>query len=194
MGDSKVTLDHFFRYRPESVSQDRLSQVNSTDKLIVMKKKIVEEAGEIRWPVAFGAVIEKVNDLLDIDTKDILIGAWKKREELSKYADTDKYPPGQTFLVSLFEHTVASKHEPYVEVLVNGKEVGRIKFGIDLELKLKGATLKIDGGKIVGVSTGTCEGKGAVRCEGVPILERETQPFTLPGNIHFDPGIPVPKM
>jgi len=191
MGDSVITLNQFFDFKAEKIPQDRLSSIESTERLTLLRRSITGEARQIRWPVAFDEIMEKVKDILNIDLADIMVGAWKKRQEISKYADTQKYPPGDTFLVPLFEHTVVSKHTPRIEVLVNGMEVGRILFEIDVALTLEGAILRIDGGSILGVSTGRCRGKGAIKCEGVTLLDKEPRPFQLPGSLPFDPAIPI---
>ena len=191
MGDSSITRVQFFHFGAEEIPESRLSSIESTEKFVSVKKKIAAQVRGVSWRAAFSDIIGRAKDLLDIDVKDILVGALKKHGELSKYADTEKYPPGETFPIPLLEHTIVSRHTPHIEVLINGKEAGRIQFEIDLALKLEGAILKIDGGKIIGLSTGTCEGKGTTKCEGLVLLERETQPFTLPGTLTFDPPVPL---
>ncbi len=193
MGDSKITLDRFFRFNAEGISQERLSSVESVEALSSLRKTIAAEAKQMRWSVALGDIMKKVKELLDIDIGEIIVGVWKKRDELKKYADTSKYPPGETYLVSLLEHTITSKHRPGIEVLINGAKVKTIWFDIEFALTLEGAILEIDGGSIIGLSTGTCKGMGAIRCEGVALLEKETQPFRLPGSLAFDPGIPIDR-
>jgi hypothetical protein len=191
MGDSKVTLDQFFRFNAEGISQEGLSSIESVETLSSLKKKITAEAKQIRWSIALGDIMKKVKELLDIDVGEIIVGVWKKRDELKKYADTSKYPPGETYLITLLEHTVTSKHRPGIEVLINGTKVKTIWFDIEFALTLESAVLEIDGGSIIGVSTGKCKGMGAIRCEGVALVQKQTQPFHLPGSLTFDPGIPI---
>ncbi|GAH43635.1 unnamed protein product, partial [marine sediment metagenome] len=52
---------------------------------------------------------------------------------------------------------------------------------LDIMLMLKGITLKIKGGKIREIITGSCKGKGIIMCENFKIMEKETESFPLPG-------------
>ena len=73
-------------------------------------------------------IFEKLKDLLAIGIPDILVAAWNKYRILLKYLDREKYPPNESFLVPLAEHSITSEHHPYVEILVNDQPVGKICF------------------------------------------------------------------
>jgi hypothetical protein len=146
---------------------------------------------KVKWPVAFDIIVKKITDILDIGILDIMVMAWNKYRMLLKYADREKYPPGETLLVPLVEHTIKSEHRPFIEILINDKPVGKVEFNITISLMLKGIILKIQDGKIKGVTTGTCKGKGTIKCENIVILEKETAPISLPGSIDLGEGIPI---
>ncbi len=101
-------------------------------------------------------------------------------------------PPEATYLVHLAEHTVTSEHNPYIEIRVDDQPVGRVDFKIKISLTLDNFILKIQNGYIKAIQTGACKGKGTIYCWNLPILERETGPFPLPGNIDLGEGIPIP--
>jgi hypothetical protein len=155
-----------------------------------MKEKIIKEA-KCKWPIAFQIIIEKIADILDIGILDIMVMTWKKYGILLKYADSEKCPPGETFLVPLVDHTIKSEHCPSIEILINGKPVGKINFHITISLIIEGIILKIQDGKIKEITTGACKGKGCVMCENIVILEKKTLPICLPGSISLGEGIPI---
>jgi hypothetical protein len=93
--------------------------------------------------------------------------------------------------VPLEEHTITSTHKPYIEVLVNEKPVIEIHFSITLAFVLEGFVLKIQGGKIKEIQTGTCQGKGEIQCEEITIKEKQTGPYRFPGVIHLGDGVAI---
>jgi hypothetical protein len=191
MSNSQVTLSQFFSFHEKEISQDRWAVVEASERMSSLKEKVSEEAKGIRWPMAFKEISTKVGDLLNINLADIMVGAWKKSREILEYLHREKYSPDETLLVPLAEHTIQSEHHPYIEILIQDKPVGKIEFSINLALTLKGMVLKIKGGKIMEILTGSCQGKGAIKCENFVILERKTESFALPGSINLGEGIGI---
>jgi len=191
MNNSENTLRQFFSYNENDLSQKRLSEIESDEKMSSLKEVVSKEAKEISWPAAFNEIIKNIGDLLNIGIPNIMVMAWNKYRILLKYLDSEKYSPDETFLVPLAEHTIKSEHRPYIEILVNEKQVGKIEFNIDISLTLKGIILKIRDGRIKEILTGTCKGKGTIRYGNLVITEKETGSFTLPGSIELGNGIPI---
>lgn len=191
MNNSQITLSQFFSYNEKELSQKRLSTIESSEKISSLKEIVLKEAEEVSWPAAFNEIIKKIGDLLNISIPHIMVMAWNKYRILLKYLDREKYSPDETFLVPLAEHTIKSEHHPYIEILINEKPVGKIDFNINISLTLKGIMLKIEGGKIKEILTGTCKGKGTITFEKLAIMEKETESFSLPGSIDLGKGIPI---
>jgi hypothetical protein len=191
MNNQDLTLRRFFAYDDKNIPRVRLSAAESGTTLANLRDKILGEVQGIQWPAACGEIMKKVGDLLDPDIPGILAAAWNKYRLLRKYLDRDKYPPDKTVLVSLAEHTVTSEHRPSIEIMINDRLVGRVDFQITASLVFQGLTLKIRGGRIMEILTGSCTGKGAIRCENCMIFERETAPFPLPGAIKLGDGVPI---
>lgn len=192
MSDEQTTLREFFLYTEQEVPEERRTAVESHPDMEALKKSIAEECKGLPWSFTATDVTKKIKDLLDIDVAGIMVGAWSKYREVLKYADSKQYPPTDTYLVSLAEHTVSSTHHPYIDVTVNEKPVGRIEFEVKITLTLKGIILTIKGGRIMSIKTGSCKGKGTITYKGVPVFERQTDSFTLPGTIELGQGIPIP--
>jgi hypothetical protein len=186
---SQITLNQFFCSQKE-LSPKRMSSVESCQKMCSMRDRVLKEA-KCKWPIAFEIIVEKIADILNIGILDIMVMTWEKYRILLKYADCKECPPGETFLVPLLEHTIKSEHCPFIEIMINGKPVGKINFHISICLMIEGMILKIQDGKIKEITTGSCKGKGTVMCENFVILEKKTGPICLPGSISLGEGIPI---
>ncbi|MEA5115602.1 MAG: hypothetical protein VB050_16410 [Geobacteraceae bacterium] len=191
MDNQLPTLNDFFAFNGASLPRRRLEALETGEKMSALKEKIARNVGGVTWPVAFSELLNKIGDVLDIRLTDILVAAWQKYRQIRKYSDSAAYPPGETFLVPLAEHTVRSTHHPRIEILVDDHPVATVDLEIEIALTLEEAILKISDGKIKGVTTGACTGKGIIKCEGFTVLEKETEPFRLPGAIDLGEGIPI---
>ncbi len=191
MSSSEITLNRLFSVNETELSEENRSVLESKKSISILKEKLSKRASGIRWPVALSEITKKIEDLLDISVTDIMVSAWKKYGELQKYADSKLYSPDETFLVSLTEHTIKSEHHPHVEVLVNEKSIGKIHFDVSISLSLKGIILKIKGGRIQEILTGSCKGKGTVKCENHLLMEKRTKDMPLPGSINLGEGVPI---
>ncbi|MCX6245992.1 MAG: hypothetical protein NTU98_14965 [Bacteroidetes bacterium] len=187
--DQKFTLNAFFSFGKES-PEGKLAGAESSEKITSVKEKVLKSAGG-NWPLASKNIEEKIGDLLNVGIPDILLGAWKKYQGVRKYLDREKYPPDESYLVSMGEHTVKSEHHPYIEIIINETFKSRLDFEISLSLDLEGIILKIQDGKILEILTGSCKGKGIVKCENFVILEKESGSFPLPGSIKLGDGVPI---
>lgn len=189
MYSADPTMNQFF-FPSGRITSEEWLKAESSEAIANLRKELLKEA-RVKWPVVVDLALKKINDILDIKFLDIIEGAWKKYAILLKYTDREKYPPSESYLVSLADHTVKSKHKPAIEVWVDGTRRFDIKFEIELSLTLSGIILKVQDGKIREVHTGTCKGKGIVKCENVVIMEKETQSISLPGSINLGEGIPI---
>lgn len=148
------------------------------------KKDVAGQAGAaalMAWRLMPEAIGEQLATLLNIPLPDILRGAWNKgyalRQELEKSAKT----PDKDLFLQLVEHKVTSTHEPYVALIRNGQEVGRLTFTISVELVLQAAVLRIRDGRVREVQTAKIKGKGAVKLYGAILIEKELTTLDVPG-------------
>ncbi len=191
MNDSDLTLRHFFACGNEVVPREWPQELESGTAMADLKDKVRADARGVRWPAAFAEIKKSVEPLLDVEIPALLAAAWNKCRLLSKYLDRDRYPPDKTVMLPLAEHTVKSEHRPVIEIYLNDHLIGKINFLVTVSLVLEGLTLKIRGGRIVEILTGSCTGKGTISCENCLLAERATAPFALPGSIKLGDGIPV---
>ncbi len=169
----------------------KMSELEGMEAVTAIKDSFLEKAAGVKWSDLFAEVCQGAQDLLNIKIKDILIGAWQKHKEIKKYADREKYSPGETVLCPLTRHKVKSIHHPSVEILVNDHTLGRMVFDLVLLFDLEGFILKIRDARIVEILTGSCRGSGTFRYDEVVLLKKESGKIPMPGSISLGEGIPI---
>jgi hypothetical protein len=190
MSERQFTLQHFFFHSDEDIVH-KFKNIESEDAILQLKDKIAKEVRGADWLGIFSNIADNVKSLFDINVSTLMSTAWNKYRFLLKYLDREKYPPDQTFLVSLAEHTIKSEYRPCIEIYVDQQLFRKVKFLITILITFEGLTLKIRDGRILEIRTGTCMGKGSFSCENCLILERKTAPFQLPGIIDLGDGVPI---
>ena len=184
------TINHFFNLH--TGSQEWVSRVIKSEEFNQIEKKLVQEIEGFQVPPAFyELLIREVTQALDIEMSDLLVWAWRTRREIAQYRDRERYPPGESHIVPLIEHTVVSKHSPTIQPVVNNVPLQKIKFDVILKLKMKGAMLKIRDAKIMEILVGSCSGSGAIEYAGLAILEKKTAPYEFPGTISLGEGVSI---
>jgi hypothetical protein len=175
-----VTLSQFFLPAPDLSTRmaDALA-----DEGVVVQAGGIGQFSKSGWRLLSGAAARQLAGLLDIGFVDVLVGAWNKSYALGQQLDKSANSPGKDFFLQLAEHKVTSKHEPYLALLKDGQEIGRLPFSVSLELVLQGAVLRIRDGAIQEVETGRIKGKGTVKCGGAILIEKEMQPISVPGTL-----------
>lgn len=185
-----LTINQFFNLQNESTRW--VSRVVNSPEFAPIKRQMAQEMKRVPKPAGYDAfVVRQLTDLLDLDVGRILAGAWCKHQEIIRYRDQEKYPPGEVHLVPLVEHTVTSKQSPTIQPIINGAPLRKIKFDVVLKLRIKGAMLKIRDAKISEILVGSCTGSGSIEYAGLTLVERKTAPVNLPGSIALKEGIAI---
>jgi len=152
------------------------------------RKDVAGRAGAgamLTWRLMPEALAEQLAGLLNIPLGDIMTGAWNKGYALRQHLQKSTKTPDKDLFLQLVEHKVTSTHEPYVALLRNGQEVGRLTFTIAVELVLQGAVLRIRDGKVREVQTAQIKGKGSVKLYGATLIEKELSPINVPGTFEI---------
>jgi len=175
-----------------SLIAKKMSGLEGLETIAKLKSAFIEKAAAIKWSDIFPEISRAAIDLLgDIKIEDVLLRAWQKHKEIKKYADREKYPPGETILFPLARHKVRSIHHPSIEILLNDHSVGSLVFDLVLLFDLEGFILKIRDARIVAILTGKCKGSGSFKYKEVVLLKRESQKIPMPGSISLGKGIPI---
>jgi hypothetical protein len=135
------------------------------------------------WRMMPGAIARHLPTLLDIGLGDILVGAWNKsfalRQQLEKSAKT----PGKEIFTQLSEHKITSTHKPYIALMKNGQEIGRLPFTVSIEIILQGAVVRILDGAVQEIQVGKVKGKGTLKCFEAILVQKELTGLSIPGTI-----------
>ncbi len=171
----EVTLNDCFG--EEIWNKQALSELEQKETIATLKQEMVKKNPHLKWKIVFRELNGSAKELFNIKLKDILESAWKKYKEVQKNLGDEQAGNNEIFLVPLVEHTVTSDHHPKIEIRTGGILLGEINFAIHLKLFLSGVILKINQGKIRGVSAGKCKSQASVSCEGVTLLKDESREF-----------------
>ena len=105
---------------------------------------------------------------------DVLLGGWLQLEDLDAAIQETK-ADGSSRHVALSSHTIASDHEPSLELMVNETPVRLLDLALTLGFTLDACELVVTGGKVVGVETGSVSAHGELRGAGKSLIKRETK-------------------
>ena len=144
--------------------------------------------------VLLDGVLSQLGSLLDVEIAEILATAWSKAKQLQEYRDPTRHPPDELSTVSLVEHTVESRYQPAIELLVNGKSLQRLGVDVGVELAIQALDLEIQRGRIMALRPGRCQATGRVLVQGHPLAELATREVTLPGRKALGEGVEIPDL
>lgn len=187
MLDDQTTLADFFLQG--DAPREPLDELEAGAVVSDLRARLTRQFDGMRWSAVWDAVKDQVEKLLDVRFVDIFLGAWTKYQALRKYCDPSQYPPDETHLVPLLEHTITSTHEPAIEITIGDAFRETIPFQIKLSLKLSGMLVQVRAGRILKVYAGRCQGDGSLQCSGVTLIERKTAEVHLPGMMDLGEGI-----
>jgi len=120
------------------------------------------------------------------------VKVWNDGGLFRKYLDKGAYPPDETIEVALADHSVTSRHQPRIELLLNGQPVYPIVLDVAVTVTVHGAVIEVRDGRIMKVRTGELKGEGDLKWEGFLLASEKLKPIQLPGVKEFgDGGIPI---
>lgn len=191
MSSSEFTLSQFFSVKADDLAQTLSREDEPSESDLSVRASLTKEVPQIGWAETVSGVLEKFDELLNIRITDIMVSAWNKYRALREYSNKEKYSPNETILVPLAEHTIASEHHPFIEILKNDRRIAKIEFTVNIVLKLEGCILKLQDGKIKEIRTGNIKGKGTVKYGKAVILNRDIASISLPGSIDLGEGVAI---
>ena len=158
--------------------------------------KIVSSAKVLALLALFGAdaveavkagLRSSIGSLFQVSLLDVLVGGWKKYDEVNRSIEESRKNPKDAVLKPLVTHTVKSVHHPYIELFKDDKPVGQIKFDLTAAIKVEGLSLKIQAGEVTEILTGSCQGSIQLAFDDQVLIDAPTQRIELPGSIPLKP-------
>ena len=191
MNETDMTLRRLFSLPGNTLPAAARTTVQANHLIPALKEALAKQSRMIKWDAVSDIIAEKTVEMLDVPVLHILVSAWQKYREVEEFGDPEKYPPADTQLVPLAEHTVKSEHRPYLEVLFKGVPVSTIEFTLTVLFTLEGFVLQIQGGRIKAIRTGALKGHGSLALESSVVMEKNFGTIQLPGTLNLGEGIPL---
>ena len=189
MSERVPTIGSLFDFDFEKPSDDEIAMLREYGGLVAGAFGTPASLAQRYWMAAGANVFRALGQALDRPVTDLLAAGWKKYEPFLVYARAKRSSvPVQKELLT---HTIDLTLSPGVKVMLNGKEVGEIKFQLKGALELEAGTLTIQDGKFMSLRPGKCWASASLTCAGKRLLERKTSELVLPGEIRFGSGIPI---
>ena len=152
-------------------------------------------AAAVLGPQDLRAILDQAEQALmsalNVNLNDILASAWSTVGKLREAADPARHKPDETVAVPLIEHSVRSKQEPELEFTYNGATVFTLACSVEVTLRLSGMVLRVRGGRIRQIASGTCSASAALSLAGAKLIEHTTRQINLPGRINLGSGIAI---
>jgi hypothetical protein len=153
------------------------------DKWTTLKQRFRAEVKSIQSVATMPDVAEMLGELFDIPIPSLLLGAWRKADELDRLLKQSEASPEEIMYLELTEHTIERNLEPYIEIRIEGFPPQRLPFTLNLTFRLTGFVLKVQAGKIREIQTARCYLKGKILFNRRELLKKEFEPIELPGSI-----------
>jgi hypothetical protein len=191
MSKTNLSMKDLFEVEKGKAPESRTAALEKTKEAATIKGELAKISKLIQWGAVRDTLFDKTVEMLDIPLLTFLSPAWKKYKEIMEYADAEKYPPNETDMVYLAEHTITVEHHPYLQMTYRGVALKDVKltFTLEAELTLQGVILKIQNGKIIGIKGGSVRGSGELSLEDQSIFKQEFGHYDLPGSIDLGDGI-----
>ncbi|MEU6410969.1 hypothetical protein [Microbispora sp. NPDC046933] len=165
---------------------------------VLKDRRMLEEVGDRFRPGDAGFmrhVIRGVADaggslLSELDLGVVLLSGWTKYRALVDAGHRTMKPGAGWEPVSLYEHTITSEHSPWVAVLVEGKQVFRVDFGIKLEFVVASLEARVVDGRLKYLQAGDLTASITWTVRDFPIKKMKFG-RPIPLRVRLGGGIPL---
>lgn len=140
--------------------------------------------------VVINELVTVIASVLDERVADVLATGWRKWEALAAAGRRSLESPGQTEIVELVDHRVASTHRPGVDVTVDGVKVAEITLQIEIAIRVHALTAVVIGGRLAALRSGRGELSLDLALDGVP-LTSASRDIELPIEVDLGEGVPL---
>ena len=165
-----------------SLSERLAASLDAGDDAEKIKTALTKAVPGIPLGPMINGISKQLQQALDVPVWSILTGAWDRSREL-RSAIRKTRDSTASVVVPLLGHTITSEHRPYVDVVVNDAPVARLVFPLKLALQIDGVVLRIAGGRMTDVMSGTVKIKATLRFADFVLLEKALGPIAIPGSI-----------
>lgn len=165
---------------PEAIAR-RLAAEQKLDHALKNLKKVTRE-------IAVREIADTTAGLLDVNLVDILIGAWRKHQELTTAARRTLAAPGSTELVELADHQITEEQQPYMSLLVDDHRVATLTLDATVVFDVHSLVADVKAGRLVAVHAGHCDITATLAVEDTEVASRQVR-VPLGGVLSLGHGI-----
>jgi hypothetical protein len=150
--------------------------------------RVLDRVPPLTRDTAIGQVSATAAELLDVNLADVVVAGWRQHEDLTGAARRTLAAPGSVELVELASHRITAHQDPYVSVLVDGHQVGSVRFRITLGFSVSALLAEVRQGRLAALRSGRCEVTAALAIQDITVVTRQEH-FDLPGMVALRQGI-----
>jgi hypothetical protein len=136
--------------------------------------RVLDRVPPLTRDTAIGQVSATAAELLDVNLADVVVAGWRQHEDLTGAARRTLAAPGSVELVELASHRITAHQDPYVSVLVDGHQVGSVRFRITLGFSVSALLAEVRQGRLA--------------IQDITVVTRQEH-FDLPGMVALRQGI-----
>ena len=150
--------------------------------------RVLDRVPPLTRDAAIRQVSATATELLDVNLADVVAAGWRQHEDLTGAARRTLAAPGSTELVELASHRLTAHQDPYVSVLVDGHQVGTVRFRITLGFSVSPLLAEVRQGRLAAVHSGRCQVTATLAVQDITVVSEQGQ-LDLPGMVTLRHGI-----
>ena len=152
---------------------DPLAELLAQDHVLDSADKGLTSVSGAMHRVVGREIAKVVDGVLELDVVDVLVGGWRRHRILKEAARRTLTATDAEEIIDLATHRITLKHEPHVDVMLDGAPVARVAFALEVTADVKGFVATVERGRLVAFDAGRCLVRGKLSAEGVKLVERE---------------------
>jgi hypothetical protein len=166
-------------------SPDPNAKAGTPDTWTDFQNQVKAQMKGVKWVATMPDVAEMLGELFDIPIPGLLLGSWRKADELAQLLKESEESPEEVMYLELAEHRIDRELHPYIEIRIENIDAYRLDFTVHLSFKLKGFVLRIQKGQIQEILSAQCEFGGSVELLNHTVLKKDFTPINLPASIRL---------
>jgi hypothetical protein len=152
-----------------------------------------DEAGFVKAlpsAAAAKAVLQRVQEKLHIDVRDLLMQAWRTRSALRQAARETLDTPGLVRKVTLKTFAVPWSHGMELDVRLNGKHLATVTVAVHVELEVTALVAVVQKGRLTAVEGGMYKVSASGTVQDQPLMTRSVT-LDLRYELPLGDGVPL---
>jgi hypothetical protein len=131
---------------------------------------------------------EQIENIFGVPLGDVLLGGWRKYEELIEAARRSVADPATEELVPLDTHDIVSIHRSRIDITLDGRKVAEVHVELDITIHVEAVVAVVRVGRLVELETGRAMVGASLAC-GDANLEWPPRDLDLRLAVTLGPGL-----